>query len=148
MIHRVWNDTLLLLCFVVLHSGRFASYVCSRFCSLTCLVCIPCPLSSVLGLQALAHPYFTTLPSPCAPADLPVPAGVVLPPPHPATTAAAGAGAGNVKKAASMATGASAISLHSSNNSLVDKVTALEVAGAEAAVEGGEEPPHKKVRNV
>lgn len=75
--------------------------------------------------QALEHPYFTSAPQPCAPADLPLPAGVTLP----ALTTAAGSkkDTAESRMRRGLPHGPSSVSMYSSNNSLVDKVTALEV---------------------
>ncbi len=99
------------------------------------------PAKRLTATQALQHEYFNTLPAPCPPELLPLPAGVT--PPLPTPTLAA-------NKAASSASSTKGPGLYqasgmNSTNSLTDEVKArvkeLELSRKE------DDPPSKKMKN-
>jgi len=98
------------------------------------------PAKRLTATQALQHEYFNTLPAPCAPELLPLPAGVTPPPPN-ATLAAnkAASSAGSTKGPGLFLSGGS-------TNSLTDEVKArvkeLELSRKE------DDPPSKKMKNI
>jgi hypothetical protein len=106
--------------------------------------------------QALAHPYFSTLPAPSAATDLPLPAGVTMPV-STSNKSTVSATVSGTKVRAGLQHGPSSASMYSSHSSLVDRVTALEVGeGGEGEGQGdaamvvgeGEGQAHKKLRSV
>lgn len=97
------------------------------------------PAKRLTATQALQHEYFNTLPAPCPPEQLPLPAGITPPPP---VTAVA---ANKTVSAASIAKGPGLYQVGGSTSSLTDEVKArvkeLELSRKE------DDPPAKKMKN-
>jgi len=97
------------------------------------------PAKRLTATQALQHEYFNTLPAPCPPELLPLPAGVTPPPPTATLSASKAA------SSASSTKGPGLFLSGGSTNSLTDEVKArvkeLELSRKE------DDPPSKKMKN-